>query len=145
MMKKAATVIVMAILVLTSVILINITIEDTEAAVIAVPKDHKTIQQAIDNATAGDTIRIYNGTYYEHVTVDKILTIIGNSTDGVFIEGSGANKDIIKVTADRVKLVALPVNYLIQNYMPLTWRFFASSVFSGLLAIYFALSEVLFG
>ena len=42
-------------------------------------------------------------------------------------------------------VVALPLNYLIQNCMPLTWRFFASSVFSGLLAIYFSLSEVLFG
>ena len=42
-------------------------------------------------------------------------------------------------------VVALPVNYLIQNCIPLTKRFFASSVFSALMAIYFSLSGVLFG
>ena len=41
--------------------------------------------------------------------------------------------------------VALPVNFMIQNIIPLSWRFFASSVFSALMAIYFSMSEVLFG
>ncbi len=41
--------------------------------------------------------------------------------------------------------VALPANYLIQNRIVLAWRFFASSLFSALMAIYFSLSEVLFG
>lgn len=40
--------------------------------------------------------------------------------------------------------VALPVNYLIQNHIDLSWRFFSSSVFSAFMAIYFSLSEVLF-
>ncbi|WP_031433024.1 hypothetical protein [Methylomarinum vadi] len=38
----------------------------------------------------------------------------------------------------------LPANYVIQNYIGLDWRFFASSLFSALMAIYFSLSEVLF-
>ena len=41
--------------------------------------------------------------------------------------------------------VALPVNFLIQNSIPLSWRFFTSSVFSAFMAIYFSMSEVLFG
>lgn len=41
--------------------------------------------------------------------------------------------------------VALPVNFMIQNSIPLSWRFFSSSVFSGFMAIYFSMSEVLFG
>jgi len=41
--------------------------------------------------------------------------------------------------------VALPVNFMIQNSIPLSWRFFASSVFSAFMAIYFSMSEVLFG
>jgi hypothetical protein len=40
--------------------------------------------------------------------------------------------------------VALPVNYLIQNNMPLAWRFLASSLFSAVMVIYYALSELLF-
>ncbi|MDF1582703.1 MAG: hypothetical protein RQ733_04845 [Methyloprofundus sp.] len=41
--------------------------------------------------------------------------------------------------------VALLVNYMIQNKTPLGWRYVASSVFSAFMAVYFALSEVLFG
>lgn len=41
--------------------------------------------------------------------------------------------------------VGLLMNYLIQNRVPLHWRFLASALYSGLTAIYFALSEVWFG
>lgn len=41
--------------------------------------------------------------------------------------------------------VGLPMNYLIQNRVSLTWRFLASASYSALMAIYFALSEVWFG
>lgn len=41
--------------------------------------------------------------------------------------------------------VALPVNYFIQNVLPLHLRFLANALFSALMAVYFALSEVLFG
>ena len=40
---------------------------------------------------------------------------------------------------------ALSANYLIQNFIPYRWRFLASAVFSTLTAVYYALSEVLFG
>ncbi len=46
-------------------------------------------------------------------------------------------------------LVSIPitlfVNLFIQNVIPLNGRFLSSAVFSGLMAIYYALSEVLFG
>lgn len=41
--------------------------------------------------------------------------------------------------------VGLPINYVIQNRIPLNWRFLASAFYSALMAIYFALSEVWFG
>jgi hypothetical protein len=41
--------------------------------------------------------------------------------------------------------VALPVNFIIQNNIKLSWRFIASSVFSAFMAIYFSMSEALFG
>lgn len=39
------------------------------AGTIDVPADHATIQQAIDAATSGDTIRIKAGTYFENLSV----------------------------------------------------------------------------
>ncbi len=38
--------------------------------------------------------------------------------------------------------VSLSANYVIQNKLSLRWRFFASAVFSSLMAIYYALSGV---
>jgi len=40
--------------------------------------------------------------------------------------------------------VAFGANYFIQNKMSLRWRFFSSAVFSSLMAIYYALSRVIF-
>ena len=40
--------------------------------------------------------------------------------------------------------ISLIANYAIQNKMPLHLRFFASAVFSGLMAVYYALSAVWF-
>ncbi|MGR9116569.1 MAG: hypothetical protein ACU85E_12445 [Gammaproteobacteria bacterium] len=39
---------------------------------------------------------------------------------------------------------AFCVNYAIQNFIPLAWRFLASALFSASMAFYYALSEVLF-
>jgi len=41
--------------------------------------------------------------------------------------------------------LSLTINYLIQNKLPFKWRFIGSSLFSAVLAVYYALSEVLFG
>ncbi len=40
--------------------------------------------------------------------------------------------------------VVFAANYVIQNRVPLKWRFFSSAVFSSLMAIYYALSQVIF-
>ena len=46
-------------------------------------------------------------------------------------------------------LVNIPIsaiaNYIIQNKIKLDWRFMASAIFSGLMAIYYAMSESWFG
>jgi len=40
--------------------------------------------------------------------------------------------------------VAFTANYVIQNKIPLKWRFFSSAVFSSLMAIYYAMSQTIF-
>jgi len=60
---------------------------------------------------------------------------------------SGISWDIFRI-ASLSFLVNIPIsllaNYLIQNKIPLTWRFMASAIFSALMAIYYAVSKVLF-
>ena len=50
----------------------------SRAAVINVPGDYSTIQDAVTAAQAGDEI-IVDGTYEENVTIDKSLSLIGDS------------------------------------------------------------------
>ena len=40
--------------------------------------------------------------------------------------------------------ISLIANYVIQNKIHLNWRFLASSIFSALMAVYYAFSEILF-
>ena len=47
----------------------------SEAKTIYVPDDYEKIQWAVDNASAGDTIIVRDGIYYESITVSKQLTI----------------------------------------------------------------------
>ena len=46
-----------------------------------------TIQDAIDNATAGDTIDISADTYTENISIDKDLKLQGAGTDSTTIFG----------------------------------------------------------
>ena len=67
------------------------------------PADFHTIQGAINGTNPGDTIYVYNGTYYEHITVDKSLTLIGENKCTTIIDGS-LNGTVIKMVADNVRI-----------------------------------------
>jgi len=49
------------------------------------PGNYSTIQSAIDDASSGDTVFVYNGTYYEHINVDKSIWLIGESNESTCI------------------------------------------------------------
>lgn len=49
--------------------------------------NYKKIQDGIDNASVGDTIFVYNGTYYENILVNKTVNIIGENKENTVING----------------------------------------------------------
>ncbi len=69
---------------------------------------YTTIGAAITAANAGDTIRVYAGTYKENLQISKSLTLIGNGTINTTIDGS-ANGDVIQITADWVNITGFTV------------------------------------
>lgn len=66
-----------------------------------------TIQAAINNAIAGDTLWVANDTYYENVTVNKAVTIrpyVGNTATV-----DGENGDTFRITADGAIIQSLTI------------------------------------
>jgi len=51
------------------------------------PGNYSSIQSAIDNASEGDTIFVFNGTYYENVIVNKTINIVGENKENTIING----------------------------------------------------------
>lgn len=61
------------------------------------------IQDLIDNASAGDTIYIPSGTYYENIIINKSISLVGEDKDTTVIDGS-EDGDVIHISADWVNI-----------------------------------------
>jgi len=62
---------------------------------------YRYIQQAISNASPGDTIIVGEGEYRENLYIDKTLNIVGREKISTIIDGGGVG-DTIVVAAERV-------------------------------------------
>jgi parallel beta-helix repeat protein len=71
---------------------------------IVVPDDYSTIQSAINAASPGDTVYVRAGTYHEHVTVDKPLSLVGENTQNTTIDAGGIG-NAVNITADHVTVM----------------------------------------
>jgi parallel beta-helix repeat protein len=74
----------------------------------------ESIQAAINNAAAGDTILVSAGTYNESLIVNKSISLIGEGIDQTIINGQN-NQFIINITADNVTMEG----FTIQNALNL--------------------------
>jgi parallel beta-helix repeat protein len=61
-----------------------------------------TIQDAIDNASDGDTVFVFNGTYYENVVVNKTINLTGEDRFNTIIDGESI--DAVRITSDWVNI-----------------------------------------
>ena len=60
------------------------------------PGNYSKIQDAIDNASDGDTVFVYNGAYSEAIQVNvEKLTVIGEDRDSTVIDANASNKAVV--------------------------------------------------
>ncbi len=135
MRNKAISIVsafLMALVVIGCAIAVNAGASDStfSSAVIYVPDDYATIQGAVDNATAGDTIIVRDGTYPESVKVKKSLTIQSENGPANTIVVGNPNDHVLSVTADHVSIKGLTLKnatglnrvgmYVHANYCDIT-------------------------
>ena len=61
------------------------------------------IQDAINISSDGDTIRVWEGTYYENVVVNKAVSMIGNGSGQTAID-AGGDGAVVTISADMVNM-----------------------------------------
>jgi len=66
------------------------------------------IQDGLDAASDGDTVYVFNGTYYEDLTVNNPLDLIGESRDNVIVDGGGSGY-VVYGKADNMNIENLTV------------------------------------
>lgn len=100
---------------LTFGIVLGVTPPALAATVVVPPGPGTPVQDAIDAAIAGDTIRLTVGVYPEHITITTALKIRGvrsTSTEGeiTVLDGTCAPGPVITVAADDVQVRDVAVN-----------------------------------
>ena len=85
------------------------TVRSTPTEII-VPDDYPTIQEAIDNASMGDIIRVKPRIYYENIFINKSVKLIGENPLNTIIDGRGGG-NIIHIIASNVSVA----NFTILN------------------------------
>lgn len=62
---------------------------NADSGIIRVPADYAKIQDAINNASLGDSVQVSPGTYYENLFIGKNLTLVGENKDDTILDGDG--------------------------------------------------------
>ena len=77
--------------------------------------NYTTIQDAINNSSTGDTIRVWEGVYQENIIVNKSVSLIGNGSAFTSIYG-GSNQVIINIMVDRVNITGFSVTRVLSSW-----------------------------
>jgi parallel beta-helix repeat protein len=105
---------IILILLLSSLSFNTIGVEEVASTIIHVDDDgtadYTRIQDAIDNASDGDIVFVYSGTYQEHIIINKSIQLVGENNQETIIDGEGKDKVII-IHADNVVVT----NFKIYN------------------------------
>ena len=109
----------MLIICLLLIIPLLFQIKPAYSRTILVPTEYTTIQEAVNNATADDTIQVAPGIYYEHVVVAKSLTIIGENPQTTIVDGT-ANGTIFNLETSNVYITGFTIRNAGNKYNAIT-------------------------
>jgi parallel beta-helix repeat protein len=70
--------------------------------------DYSRIQDAVNMVLSGDTIEVASGIYYEHVYVNKSLTIVGENPQTTIVDGT-ANGTVFELDARNIMITGFTI------------------------------------
>jgi len=73
------------------------------------PGNHTKIQEAINNASDGDTVFVYNGTYNERIYVNRSIDLIGENKYNTIIKGLGFD-NVVRIVNSSVTVQNFYIN-----------------------------------
>ena len=121
-MRKSAALLIVLVLLSASCLAVSISVKAGPKTV-TVPDDYPTIQAAIGNATAGDTVFVKEGTYnysifgYDGIYIDKPISLIGQDSKKTVIYRPyyKYSDSAIRIASDDVTISGFTIisNYLI--------------------------------
>lgn len=76
--------------------------------ILNVPDDFTTIQAAINNANEGNIIQVQADTYYEHIVINKTVSLVGENPFTTIIDGN-QNLIVVRITASNVEIKGFTV------------------------------------
>ena len=79
------------------------------------PGNYSRIQDAIDNASDGDTVFVYNGTYYENLIVDKSIILQGENKNNTVIDSTFID-NIIDINSEYVNIKGFTIKNCKDGY-----------------------------
>ncbi len=88
-----------------------ITIGVAESRTFSVPDDYLTIQEAINAATPGDTIKVAPGIYHENIIINKTLSLIAQNQNTIINSTKGNIGSVVIITAINASIM----NFTIQG------------------------------
>lgn len=86
-------------------LVVGVAIVEASSKTIIVPNDYTTIQEAIDNASEGDTIFVKRGVYVENPVVNKLVSLIGEDRDSTVIDVTAG----LKVQSNNVTIAGFTI------------------------------------
>ncbi|KAA0001446.1 MAG: hypothetical protein FE046_02075 [Thermoplasmata archaeon] len=103
--------------------------DDFNASTAGWQMDHfDSVQDAMDAVSAGGTVVVYAGVYYENVVINKTVTLVGEDRDTTIIDGGGSG-DTVTVTeyADHLDMSGVTVRNCSTGWPYACLKIFSSS------------------
>lgn len=74
------------------------------------PGNYTKIQDAINHASWGDTVFVYSGVYYEKITIDRALSLLGESRDTTIIANISNYGSLIDLSCSNITISGFTLN-----------------------------------